>query len=206
MMQASVLEMQNQEVMHSLFCSKCGKLLAMDFHGTIRITCDECHTENHFSTERPVIQHLRIVKSTVVEEEAGAITPKEQNAPWEETRSNGKVVVLGESSCKTREIMASLEAAGVPRDKIELHLGYDEMKNLNVGIFQYNEKYSLLLVGPMPHKTTSNRDFSSLITRIEEEAGFPKVVKLQSNNQLKITKTNLKVTVGGLIHEGYLRY
>ena len=46
----------------------------------------------------------------------------------------------------------------------------------------------------MPHKTSGTGDFSSAITRMEQDEGFPPVIRLGSND-LKISKSSFKAAL-----------
>lgn len=132
------------------------------------------------------------------------LLPHEAMEYWNDTLSRGKILIIGESSIKEREIMSSLKSIGISKDRVELRLGYDAVKRFDIGQLQYNPEYRLILVGPMPHKTVGTGDYSSPLSRMEREAGFPKVVRMCSNEELKITKSNLKQIVNEQIMSGYL--
>jgi len=132
--------------------------------------------------------------------------PEEIESAWTGAYPNGKILVLGEAACKVREIEASLKSVGIPKDKIEMRLGYDELKSFNFKALQYNPSYRLILIGPMPHSTAGKGDFSSAITMMEKTDGYTKMIRMTSNGQLKITKTNLKEVVGEEVRQGFLKY
>jgi len=74
--------------------------------------------------------------------------------------------------------------------KIE-NLNY-KLNNLDIDSLKYNFNYSLILIGPVPHSLKGKDSYSSIITRMENEIGFPPVFRLNSTNELKITKTSIK--------------
>lgn len=47
------------------------------------------------------------------------------------------------------------------------------------------------MVGPMPHSTESKGDYSSVISAIENEEGYPPVIRM-GKNTLKITKSDFR--------------
>ena len=130
--------------------------------------------------------------------------PQQISHEWDDSLPNGKIIVLGESSIKEREIIASITNQGISKDRIELHLGYVEFKNYNFNRLQYNSAYRLILVGPLPHSTRDKDDYSSVIAKMEQEDGYTKIVRLISNEQLKMTKTNIKEAIRRKIDLGYL--
>ena len=134
------------------------------------------------------------------------IYPEEVEQGWSGAYEDGKVLVLGEASCKRNEIEASLKSVGVPKNKIELCLGYEEMVRVNFQRLRYDAAYRLILVGPMPHSTMGKDEFSSAITMMEKTDGYTKIIRMTSGNGLKITKTNLKEVVGEEIRQGFIKY
>lgn len=132
------------------------------------------------------------------------LMPEEPVTSWEGALPNGKIIVFGESAIKEREILASLKSAEISKERIELHLGYEELKHYEFSKLQYNANYRLILVGPMPHSNTDKGDFSSAITMMENSEGFTKIKRLNNQGSLKITKTNLKIAVEEEIGKGYL--
>ena len=100
--------------------------------------------------------------------------------------------------------MATLKSEHIAKNRIEIHLGYEELKNFDFKKLRYNNKYRLILVGAMPHSTSGKGDFSSAIANMEQTDGYPKLIRLCSNEQLKITKTNLRQAIHNEIESGYL--
>lgn len=132
------------------------------------------------------------------------LAPQQISHEWDDSLPNGKIIVFGDSSIKEREIIASITNQGISKDRIELHLGYEEFKNYNFNRLQYNSAYRLILVGPLPHSTRDKDDYSSIIAKMEQEDGYTRIVRLISNGQLKMTKTNIKDAVRREIDLGYL--
>lgn len=132
------------------------------------------------------------------------LVPQQVSHEWDDSLPNGKIIVLGESAIKEREIIASITGQGISKDRIELHLGYEEFKNYNFNRLQYNSTYRLILVGPLPHSTKDKEDCSSIIAKMEQDDGYTRVVRLVSNEQLKMTKTNVKEAIRREIESGYL--
>lgn len=123
---------------------------------------------------------------------------------WDDSLSHGKIIVFGESATKENDIVKSIVSQGISKERVELHIGYDELKRYKFNDLQYNSAYRLILVGPLPHSTNDKGKYSSIISRMEQDAGFTKLVRLISNDQLKITKTNVKEAVRREIESGYL--
>lgn len=132
------------------------------------------------------------------------LIPQDSSFSWNDTNKAGKIIIFGESSIKERDIIGVLKRLHIEKDRVELHLGYKELKRYPFTTLQYNHNYRLILVGPLPHSVTGKEDFSSIITMMENTDGYTKVVRLCSNQQLKITKSNLRNTVREQIASGYL--
>lgn len=131
--------------------------------------------------------------------------PDSHRLSWEERcrKEKGKVLVVGDSEIKASKIIASLQNKGIPKDRIELRLGYNELKNFKFTNLQYGFRYGLILVGPMPHSTRGKGDFSSTLVRMETEEGYPPIIRL-GTNCLKITKTNIKNAIQTAIEKQYI--
>lgn len=133
---------------------------------------------------------------------------KEIQSPADSFRSfpDGKIVVLGVSEVKEEKLRGvSKELGFTDKDRFEFHLDYDKLKNFNYRKLQWASSYRLVLVGPMPHKTTGSGDFSSAIEAMKSELGYPKVIELRAGNELKITKQNFTDTLRNQLDNGFLR-
>ena len=103
----------------------------------------------------------------------------------------GKIVVLGETKVSENDLKGIVKGLGIDINRFEFCLGYDNAKKYNYRKTQWNSSYSLILVGPMPHSGKGKGEFSSIITALENEEGYPRVERL-GTNELKITKTNFR--------------
>lgn len=79
-----------------------------------------------------------------------------------------------------------------------MYLNYEDAKTFMFDKLQWNPRYSLLMVGPMPHSGIIKGDYSSIISALETEDGYPPVVRLGSNT-LKITKSDFKAKLSEMI-------
>ena len=116
----------------------------------------------------------------------------------------GKIVVIGASSVKKEHLLGIAKKLGISKDRFEF-VDFEEAKTFNYGKLQYNGVYRVILAGPIPHKTTGTGDSSSAIVAMEKGLGFPRVVRLCSSNELKITKQNFKDNLTQLLSEGFLQ-
>ncbi len=117
---------------------------------------------------------------------------------------NGMIVVLGESKASKKHLIGVGQACGLDEGRFEFCLSYEDMKSYPYQKLQYNAKYRVVLVGPIPHSTCSKGDFSSVITMMEKTPGYPRIVRLSCNGELKITKSCFKKILSDLVNEGYL--
>ena len=132
------------------------------------------------------------------------LLPSEEESFYE-TFPNGKIVVIGDPSIKTKDIYGIFKSYGLSKDRVELVLDYNEAEKYQYKKMHYNPNYRLVLFGPVPHSTKGNSGASSILSKMESEEGYPKVVRLtNSNHKLKITKTNLKMALQKEITKGYI--
>ena len=133
--------------------------------------------------------------------------PQKDSLEWEDAFPNGKIIVFGGPSVRERDILNSIESVGINniRERVELRLGYHDRNNEEfIKTLRYNNKYRLILVGPMPHSNTAKGDFSSALAMMQNTDGYTKVIPLRANGKLKITKTNIKLAVQSVVDSGYL--
>ena len=133
--------------------------------------------------------------------------PQKENLEWDGAFPDGKIVVFGESRVSERDIIKSIESVGITNvsERVDLRLGYyDRSCEDFIRTLRYNNKYRLILVGPMPHSTTATGNFSSALTMMQSTDGYTKVIPLKANGELKITKTNIKQAVQSAVDSGYL--
>ncbi len=121
-----------------------------------------------------------------------------------ETYKNGKIVVIGESEIKEDLLKGIAKSLGIDKNRFEFCLSYKGAKSFNYSKMRYNPNYRAIVFGPIPHKTQGTGDYASTIANVENSDGYPRVVRLTSNNQLKITKTNFRAALEDLIKQEYI--
>lgn len=150
---------------------------------------------NHINTKGKIEDFLKLIDHT-------DFLGKEGNSY--ETFKNGKVIVLGDSSLNPNDVIRALRDAGLQKERIEVHLGYD-LGGYNVErSLKYDWKISLVLIGPVPHSMHGKGQYPSIIEMMEREQGYPPVIRLTNNGAPKITKTNLKNAVAEAINKSFL--
>ena len=121
-----------------------------------------------------------------------------------DTEKDGKIVVIGQSEINKNILCGIVKSLGLSRDRFEFCLDYNESKTYNYKNMQYNPKYRVVLFGPVPHSTIGKSDSGSVIAEMQQKEGYPRVVILNSNNALKITKSGFKKALENLIAENYI--
>ncbi len=110
----------------------------------------------------------------------------------------GKIIVIGQSDVKEEALLSIAASLGINKNRFEFYLEYRDAEKFNFHKMQWQPSYSVILVGPMPHSGLSKGDFGSIISALENEDGYPPVVRLGSNG-LKITKSDFRTKLQDLI-------
>ena len=116
----------------------------------------------------------------------------------------GKIVVLGESMVRDDTLEMIANKAGIDKSRLVLYTDYEDAKKFDTRKLQYQTKYAAVLAGPMPHSGISKGDYDSVLSVMEQEDGYPTVIRLGSN-ALKITKSNFKEAINNLIEDGVIK-
>ena len=112
----------------------------------------------------------------------------------------GVIIVIGQSEVEKEKLAAVAKSIGFDKSRFEFYLGYEDAKTFNFKKTQYNDAYSAILVGPVPHSGIAKGDYSSIITALKREDGYPPVESIGTNG-LKITKTSFKMTLERLLED-----
>lgn len=106
---------------------------------------------------------------------------------------NAKVLILGvrNGGLKSKDISGIFKKAGL-KDKYKI-IEYDDMTNFDVSILENSTQYTDIFIGAAPHKMKGIGNTGNPIQKLLDgsETLYPKIHKLISGNELKITKTNL---------------
>lgn len=121
-----------------------------------------------------------------------------------ESYREGKIVVIGDSEVKEDMLRSIAGKAGIDKNRLEFCLEYSETQKYNYKKLQYAPQYRVVLFGPVPHSVTGKGDSSSVITEMESQDAYPRVVRLCSNKTMKITKSNFKAAIEDLVEERYI--
>lgn len=109
-----------------------------------------------------------------------------------------RILVIGQSSVNKTDLLKVIKKYKIDEKHFEFVLDYSDIKNYCMENLRYNNKYSDVFVGPIPHKTNSMGNCSSIIARMEASPlEFPKLTKLTNGNELKITKQSFEKALLG---------
>ena len=116
---------------------------------------------------------------------------------------DGTIIVIGQSDVDKEKLSAVAKNLGFEKSRFEFYLDYNDAKTFDFKKIQWSDKYSCILVGQMPHSGYAKGDFSSIITALEKQDGYPPVVR-GGVNGLKITKSSFKDALRCAIENNYV--
>lgn len=105
--------------------------------------------------------------------------------------TNAKLLIVGDTSISVKDIDNLLKGLNMPSQCYDL-VPFSKSKHYNFSQLRYQERYSDVLFGPIPHSNTSKGDYSSVINMMKKEEGFPKIIVLTANKKLKISRSSLQ--------------
>lgn len=121
-----------------------------------------------------------------------------------DTFPHGKILIIGASMVKENDIIGCCKSLGIEKDRLNLNLDYESAEKFKFEGLQYNPNIRLILFGPIPHSTKGRDKYSSIINKLENTDGYPKIIRMTAGSGLKITKSNLKAVLEKEIYSGYL--
>lgn len=116
---------------------------------------------------------------------------------------DGKIAVIGQSKPKEHHLLGIAKDLGFNPDQFEFCLEYEDVEKYNFDRLK-NDRYSLILIGPMGHKQKNLDGYSSMMEKLKSEKGFPEVVELRDSNNLKITKSNFREALESILDKNEL--
>ena len=152
--------------------------------------------------ERMLIKANREGRLDELLEKIGVSMYKE---PAYQTYKSGTILIIGGSAVKENVLTKIAADMGIDKKRLEFCLNYEASKTFNYKKLYFNPSYSVVLFGAVPHSSTGKGNSSSVIAEMENKEGYPRVERLWSNNELKITKSNFREKLSQLIEEGVLQ-
>ncbi|REH76281.1 hypothetical protein [Staphylococcus felis] len=103
---------------------------------------------------------------------------------------NAKVLILGvrNGELKSKDISGIFKKANL-RDRYKI-IEYDDMTNFDISTLENSMQYTDVFIGEVPHKMKGIGDTDNPVQKLLEgsETLYPKIHKLVSGSELKITK------------------
>lgn len=119
---------------------------------------------------------------------------------------DGRIVVIGASEVKEEVLLSIANSLGLDKKRFEFCLDYEKAQKFEYRKLQYAPSYRAIMFGAVPHSSTGKGVSSSVIAEMESKDGYPRVVRLNSNQELKITKSNFKAGLEKLLSENYISF
>ena len=124
--------------------------------------------------------------------------------PELETYPTGSIVIIGDTAAKPKDLKGVAAALGISKDRLEF-VSFDESKTYNYKRLEWNPTVCVVLFSANPHKSTGTHDASSTITYMESHRDmYPRVVRMEANSSLKLTKTGFRLKLEELMADGTL--
>lgn len=121
-----------------------------------------------------------------------------------EVWSEGRVIVFGDTQIREKDLFGVAKDMGVSKERIEF-IDFNEAKRFDYKTLEYNHKVVAVMFGAVPHSTSGKGSDTSVITKMERKRDvFPKVIRLNANGTLKVTKTNFRESLKELIESGLI--
>jgi len=109
--------------------------------------------------------------------------------------NTSKILIVGQLNIKIKDIEGICRKLNIDSERID-YVSYDEATNYNFERLRFSNKYSDVIFGATPHKGTGIGENSSIITMLESNPQeYPNVVRAMDSNELKLTKTSLKMAL-----------
>lgn len=117
---------------------------------------------------------------------------------------DGKIVVVGGTDVKEEVLLSIAKKLGLDKKRFEFCLDFKQIQKIDFRNMQYAPQYRVILFGPAPHSGHGKGDSGSIIAELEKSTAYPRVERLISGNELKITKSNFRDMLERLIREDYI--
>ena len=104
---------------------------------------------------------------------------------------------IGDSTIDRQVIEEILKDNGINKERLELINDFKDIKRYEFKKMRFQiTKYAAVFVGPIPHKIKGLNSYSSMISQMERDEGYPPVFRLiDSHNQLIINRSTLSKAI-----------
>lgn len=117
-----------------------------------------------------------------------------------------KIAVIGDrpNGCSENDLRRAAEMVGLKNTSCLEFYGFEEAKRMVMkNKFKNNTDYCAIMIGAIPHKGRSTGEYSSMLTMLQHEEGYPKIVELRSSiGKLKLSTSSLQNGLRSLWAEG----
>lgn len=121
-----------------------------------------------------------------------------------DTDPKGKIVVIAGTQVKEKDLLGVVKSLGLDKNRFEFCLEYEKTKMYNYKKLRYNPNYRVVMFGAVPHSSKGKNDSGSVISEMQTNEGYPRVLALSDGNCAKLTKSNFKEGLQKLIEERYI--
>ena len=112
-----------------------------------------------------------------------------------------KVLVIGRGLADEFQYKQKCKEIGICPDNFEFHLEYEDGSKFDFDKCKNNSDYCGIIVGQMAHSGVSKGNYTSVIDYIENETGFPKVVRSNEGGELKLSLSAFQIAVLTLMQD-----
>ena len=169
--------------------------------------------ENELIKYREKLAEAQAINEQLKQENAELTSKKqEESIPTVETTEiidghrllapNRKILVIGGSEVKENVLrgIAKNDFLFAKRD-LEYVLDYEKIKNHTDRIKPYSSVYSGIIVGPCPHKTGGIGDYTSFVSKLANEEGYPFTIEARdAGGSLKISKESFRKALKRMVN------
>ncbi len=119
-------------------------------------------------------------------------------------RPRQQILVIGSQQNNPEKLIQhASKKYGLDRNYFEFVLDYDKIKNFAQRITPYSDKYAGIIIGESPHKAAGIDDYSSFISMLEQEHGYPYTIRaIDSSGRLKLSKSSFDNALSRLVEHG----
>ena len=169
--------------------------------------------ENELIRYREKLAEAQAINEQLKQENAELISKKQEDGiPAVETTEvidghrllapNRKILVIGGSEVKENVLrgIAKNDFLFEKRD-LDYILDYDKIKSQTDRIKPYSSAYSGIIVGPCPHKTGGIGDYTSFVSKLANEEGYPFTIEARdAGGSLKISKESFRKALERMVN------
>ena len=119
--------------------------------------------------------------------------------------TRGKILILGRWAYDESILRDIGRQTKIDPNRFEIFTDYGRFKSRSFERIRYSDKYACVLFGAIPHKAKDLNGSSNLISRMENEPGFPHIERIGCNEN-KLTKSGIikalrKLKKAGIIQQ-----